>query len=138
MATLIMRFSQFTKNLPDFCKSNWLLRIPLAIVFIQQGSSKIPVTIQDAESFSLPLIVWFFVAWGECFAGIGILLGGLMERHLIGDIITRFSGIVITGIMSGVILIGEPESLLDVLLYDHFHVMLYVAGLFFALRGNKA
>ena len=51
MATLIMRFSQFTKNLPDFCKSNWLLRIPLAIVFIQQGSSKIPVTIQDAKGF---------------------------------------------------------------------------------------
>ena len=50
---------------------------------------------------------------------------------------TRFCGIVICGIMTGVILIGEPESIWYVILYDHLHLMLYCGGLFFALRGNN-
>ena len=52
--------------------------------------------------------------------------------------ITRFSGITMCCIMTGVIWIGEPESLTDVLLYDNLHVLLWVGGLFFALRGNRA
>ena len=31
----------------------WLLRLPLAIVFIQQGLSKLPITLEDAQSLSL-------------------------------------------------------------------------------------
>ena len=65
MSTMVARFVHISKNLPDFCKSHWLLRAPLSIVFIQQGISKIPVTAQDAESFSLPLIVWFFCCLGR-------------------------------------------------------------------------
>ena len=55
----------------------------------------------------------------------------------LGGLITRFSGIVICGIMTGVILMQQPESFVDVLLYDNLHVMLYCGGLFFALRGNR-
>ena len=73
------------------------------------------------------------------FAGIGLLVGGLTIalKDGVGDVITRFSGIVICGIMTGVILVGEPASIVDVLLYDNLHVMLYCGGLFFALRGNR-
>ena len=39
--------------------------------------------------------------------------------------------------MTGIILMQEPESFLDVLLYDNLHIMLYCGGLFFALRGNR-
>ena len=83
--------------------------------------------------------VWFFVAWGELFAGILLFVGGLTIalKDGVGDVLTRFSGIVICGIMTGVILIGEPESITYVLLYEHFHLMLYCGGLFFALRGNS-
>ena len=56
----------------------------------------------------------------------------------IGDAITRFSGITLCCIMTGVIWIGDPESLVDVLLYDNLHVLLWVGALFFALRGNHA
>ena len=35
----------------------WLLRVPLAIVFIQQGLVKLPISIEDAQSFDLPYIV---------------------------------------------------------------------------------
>ena len=51
---------------------------------------------------------------------------------------TRFSGFTIGCITTGVIWIGEPESFLDVILYDNLHVFMWVGGLFFALRGNRA
>ena len=134
-------FEKISKTLPEFQGSNWLLRIPFAIIFIQQGLSKLPLDPLEAESYNLPMTVWFFVAWGEFFSGVGLLIGGLLRLKSlwpwVGDLITRFSGIVIAGIMTGVILISEPESIMYVLLYDSFHVILYFGGLFFALRGNR-
>ena len=53
------------------------------------------------------------------------------------DMLTRFSGITMCSIMTGVIWISRPESLLDVILYDNLHVFLWVGGLYFALRGNR-
>ena len=134
-----MTLEQYLKKIPDFKGANWLIRVPLGIVFILQGLQKLPVDVTDAEAFGLPMSVWFFVAWGELFAGIGLLLGGLTIalKDGVGDMLTRFSGIIICGIMTGVILIGEPESIMYVILYEHLHLMLYTGGLFFALRGNR-
>ena len=119
--------------------THWILRIPVSIVFIQQGLAKFPVTIEDAESFDLPYLVWWFVAYGELGSGLGLLVGGIIARWWkeIPDLLTRFSGITICSIMTGVIWVGEPASLTDVILYDNLHVLLWVGGLFFALRGNR-
>ena len=118
---------------------DWLLRIPLAIVFLQQGLSKLPISVDDAASFELPMLVWVFVVLGEIGAGLGLIVGGLIQKlwSTIADMVTRFSGFVVGSIMTGVIWIGEPESLVDVLLYDNLHVFLWFGGLFFALKGNK-
>lgn len=133
------------KKIPEFCLSHWLLRIPLIVVFIQQGMDKLPVDAETAEAMELPYLVWWFVAYGELGAGLGLLIGGLLalkffDEYLrdVGDLITRFSGITICSIMTGVIWTGQPESLTEVILYDHFHVMLWVGGLFFALRGARS
>ena len=139
-------------KIPEFCMSHWLLRIPLAIIFIQQGLMKIPVDIEEAASYGLSYLVWWFVAYGELLGGLGLIIGGLLWKtpatmeqifgvNLIepwGDAITRFSGFTLGCIMTGVIWIGEPESLMDVILYDNLHVLLWVGALFFALRGNNA
>ena len=139
-------------RIPEFCMSHWLLRIPLAIIFIQQGLMKIPVDIEEAASYGLSYLVWWFVAYGELLGGLGLIIGGLLWKtpptmeqifgvNLIepwGDAITRFSGITLCCIMTGVIWIGDPESFVDVLLYDNLHVLLWVGALFFALRGNNA
>ena len=133
--------SKVNIKIPEFYLSHWLLRIPLVIVFIQQGLSKLPVTLEDAQSYDLPYIVWWFAAYGELGAGMGLLVGGLMMYSWwswIGDLLTRFSGFVIGCIMTGVIWVGEPESLMDVILYDNLHVLLWVGGLYFALRGTRA
>ncbi len=132
--------------------SHWLLRIPLAIIFIQQGLMKIPVDIEEAASYGLSYLVWWFVAYGELLGGLGLVAGGFLKKtpstmeqifrvNLIepwGDAITRFSGITLCCIMTGVIWIGDPDSFVDVLLYDNLHVLLWVGALFFALRGNNA
>jgi len=133
-----MRLSGFVSRIPEFCLSHWLFRIPVAVVFIQQGLDKIPVDIETAESFGLSYLVWWFVAYGELGSGLGLIAGGILAKWKeFGDLITRFSGITICSIMTGVIWIGEPESFWDVILYDNLHVFLWVGGLYFALRGNR-
>ena len=137
---------RISSNIPEFCLSHWLFRLPLAIVFIQQGLSKFPVTVDDAATYELPYLVWWFVAYGELGAGIGLIVSGILalksisERAIVGelsDMLARFSGITICSITTGVIWMSEPESLVDVLLYDNLHVFLWVGGLYFALRGNR-
>ena len=131
-------------KIPEFCQSHWLWRIPLAVVFIQQGWGKMPGDIAEAESYGLSYLTWWVVTYGEFLAGVGLLIGGILNRmwmydmpDWIGDMVTRFSGITICCIMTGVIWIGDPESILDVLFYDNLHVLLWVGGLYFALRGNR-
>ena len=139
-----MIVKRISTKIPDFCMSHWLLRIPLIVVFAQQGLDKLPVDAETAASFDLPYLVWWVVAYGELGAAIGLFFGGLFFTDKFSelikeasDILTRFSGFTIGCIMTGVIWIAQPESVLDVILYDNFHVMLWVGGLYFALRGNR-
>ena len=135
-----MTYKTLVSKIPEFCLSHWLLRIPIAIVFLQQGISKWPIDLESAQSFELPLLVWTFVVLGEIGAGVGLLVGGLFTKKFLwelGDVITRFSGITMCCIMTGVIWIGQPESFWDVILYDNLHVLLWVGALYFALRGNR-
>jgi len=133
-------FKNFVNKIPEFCLTHWLLRIPLIVVFLQQGLNKWPIDVNDSP-VELTLLVWSVVVLGELGAAAGLLVGGLIglqERFKeFGDVITRFSGITIASIMTGVIWTGEPESFSDVLLYDNLHVLLWVGGMYFALRGNR-
>ena len=117
--------------------TQFFLRVPVSILFLQQGLSKLPIT--DENPYELPSVVWWFVTFGEIGAGIGIILGGVMGfKYLIGlgDLITRFSGITMACIVTGVIWISYPPTLMSVLIYDYLHVSLYFVGIYFALAGN--
>ena len=123
--------------------ATFLLRIPLSVMFLQQGLSKFPVNEITAEAFGLPFIVWWFVAYGEVGSAIGLIIGGIFgiifTKGIISslaDLLTRFSGITMTCVVTGVIWIMMPSSFMDVILTDYLHVSLYVGGLYFALRGN--
>lgn len=123
--------------------ATFLLRIPLSVMFLQQGLSKFPVNEVTAEAFGLPFIVWWFVAYGEVGSAIGLIVGGIFGIIFtkgivssLADLLTRFSGITMTCVVTGVIWIMMPSSFMDVILRDYLHVSLYVGGLYFALRGN--
>ena len=131
--------------------ATFLLRIPLSVMFLQQGLSKFPVDGEVADMWDLPYIVWWFVTYGEIGSAIGLIFGGIVGifpwhkwfsefyqavTWNIGDLITRFSGITMTCVVTGVIWLMSPTSLLDVIWGDYLHVSLYVGGLYFALRGN--
>ena len=135
------RLENITSKIPEFCMTHWLIRIPIIVVFLQQGLDKWPIDVETAESFGLTLLVWTFVVLGEIGGAVGLVVGGLLDyvKRLkeFGDLITRFAGITIASIMTGVIWIGEPASFWDVILYDNFHVLLWVGGMYFALRGNR-
>jgi putative oxidoreductase len=86
--------------------------------------------------------------YGFLLAGIGLLVGGITSMFGISkikfvaelsDLITRFSGITMCCITTGVIwVVTKPNSLWDVVLHDNFHLFLWAGGLYFALRGNWA
>lgn len=124
--------------------ATFLLRIPLSVMFFQQGYSKFPVTEANAEAFGLPFIVWWFVAYGELGSAIGLIVGGIFGIVFtsgiisnLADLLTRFSGVTMTCVVTGVLWLMMPNSLIDVITRDYLHVSLYVGGLYFALRGNS-
>ena len=132
--------------------ATFLLRIPLSVMFFQQGLSKYNGDMgAEAEMWNLPYIVWWFVTYGEIGSALGLLVGGVIgviPWHNwfskfyqtviwnIGDILTRFSAITMTCVVTGVIWLMSPDSFWDVIWRDYLHVSLYVGGLYFALRGN--
>ena len=139
---ILFNLQKILRKLPDFKGSNWLIRFPLSIIFLQQGFSKIPIDSSMADTYSLPLFLWYLVIISELTAGIGIIFGGILKSlglvPFLGDFLTRFSGIIIVSIICGVIIISNPDSMIEILFYDHIHVMLFSGGLYFALRGNRA
>jgi putative oxidoreductase len=120
----------------------------LAVVFIQQGLSKFPFDPAAGLGMGIPTLVWWFVCYGEVAAGIGLLVGGLATVPRIrdipavavaGDMLTRFSGIVMCCVITGVIwTVIKPESLVTFILTDYLHFSLWAGGLYFGLRGNWA
>lgn len=144
----MISIKNYWKTLPDFSWSNLLLRIPLALIFINQGLAKLPFDPAGGTAFGISSLVWWFVAYGEVLAGAGLLAGGVATLYRIrdipyvaeiGDALTRFSGIVMCCVATGVIwVVLKPESLLTFILTDYMHFSLWIGGLYFALRGNWA
>lgn len=138
----------YWKILPDFYWSQILIRLPLAIMFITSGLGKLPYHATDGMAFGLPALVWLLVIASEIGSGLGLIVGGLCTLPRIrditllaelGDILTRFSGIVMCCVITGVIwTVLKPESLWLFITTDYLHFSLWVGGLYFALRGNWA
>ena len=145
---MFINFKNYWQKLPDLSLSHILLRVPLALVFISQGLSKFPFDPAMGAGFGLSPLVWWFVCYGEVAAGVGLLLGGVVTMprirdsatvSVIGDMITRFSGIVMCCIATGVIwAVIKPESLITFIMTDYMHFSLWAGGLYFGLRGNWA
>jgi len=137
---------RYWQRIPDFNLSHLLLRVPLALLFINQGLSKLPFDPSAGLGMGIPSLVWWFVCYGEIAAGLGLLVGGaatlpklrdLSPIAVFGDLLSRFSGVVMCCITTGIIwTVLKPESLLTFISTDYLHFSLWTGGLYFALRGN--
>lgn len=144
----VFNLKNYWQQLPDISFSHILLRIPLSLLFINQGLSKFPFDPAVGEGMGISALVWWFVCYGEVAAGLGLLLGGLATIPkikdiaffaVLGDLVTRFSGIVMCSVTTGIIwTVLKPESLLTFMLTDYMHFSLWTGGLYFGLRGNWA
>lgn len=143
-----LNFKTYWQKLPDLSLSHILLRIPLSLLFINQGLSKFPFDPAVGQGMGIPALVWWFVCYGEVAAGLGLLIGGLATipkirdvafLDVFGDMVTRFSGIVMCCVVTGVIwTVIKPESLITFIMTDYMHFSLWAGGLYFGLRGNWA
>ena len=120
----------------------WLLRLGLGTSFILHGEGKFPlppekmVTWFESMGYMQPEIVTSLVALGEVGAGVGIILGGLINNH-VGNLITRLSGGAVGVIMLGAIFIAHSDWLVTKKLFMSEQIFLFLIGLYFAIRGNK-
>jgi len=122
--------------------------VPLASLFITSGLSKLPYHASGGVALGLPPLVWLLVIISEIGSGVGLIVGGLTILPRIrdnavlaglGDMLTRFSGIVMCCVITGIIwTVLKPDSLWRFITTDYLHFSLWVGGLYFALRGNWA
>lgn len=145
---IVFSVKNYWKQLPDVSLSHILLRIPLSLLFINQGLSKFPFDPAVGQAMGIPALVWWFVCYSEVASGLGLLAGGLATipkvkdiavLAVLGDMVTRFSGIVMCCVVTGIIwTVLKPESLVNFILTDYMHFSLWAGGLYFGLRGNWA
>ena len=120
----------------------WLLRLGLGTSFILHGIGKFPlppekmVTWFESMGYMQPEIVTSLVALVEVGAGVGIILGGLINNH-VGNLITRLSGGAVGVIMLGAIFIAHSDWLVTKKLFMSEQIFLFLIGLYFAIKGNK-
>ena len=130
--TALQTVADYSRRIPTIRSADWFIRVPLAVIIIEQGWFKIPDFALQAEGYGLPLWLFGLAAFAEIAGGIAILLGGLIRNNWMTDSLTRLGGLAISSIVAGVI----------VMIYFgpfsgwQLQGMLLAGGLFFLLRGN--
>ncbi|GIT90270.1 hypothetical protein JANAI62_02470 [Jannaschia pagri] len=129
---MVDTFADYSRKLPTIRSSDWFLRIPLAIIIMEQGALKIPDMALQAEGFGIPLVLFALATFAEIAGGAAILLGGFLRNNWMTDLLTRLGGLAISVVVAGVIalLYFGPFS------GWQFQGLLLAGGLFFLFRGN--
>jgi len=115
----------------------WVIRLGLGIAFIIHGYNKFPLPPQGLINyFGFSPALATFVALSEVFAGLIIIVGGLLNNSL-GNLITRLGGLMVVVIMIFAFSIAHQEWFITVKLFTSEQIFLFLIGFYFLLRGNK-
>ena len=115
----------------------WLIRLGLGIAFIIHGYNKFPLPPQGLINyFGFSPALATFVALSEVFAGIIIIVGGLLNISL-GNLITRLGGLIVVVVMIFAFSIAHQEWFITVKLFTSEQIFLFLIGFYFLIRGNK-
>ena len=114
----------------------WVIRLGLGIAFIIHGYNKFPLPPQGLINyFGFSPALATFVALSEVFAGLIIIVGGLLNNSL-GNLITRLGGLMVVVIMIFAFSIAHQEWFITVKLFTSEQIFLFLIGLFFLIKGN--
>ncbi|MGY6549491.1 MAG: hypothetical protein ACXIU7_10875 [Roseinatronobacter sp.] len=111
--------------------AHWLLRLPLALVLLQYGFDKFPLSSDVAAGWGLPLWLWALAGIGEVAFGVLLVVSGLI-RGQAGDVLSRVSAIAAAAIIAGVIVVAYWAPPLDLLMFNQFHILLLGCALYLA------
>jgi len=115
----------------------WLIRLGLGIAFIIHGYNKFPLPPQGLINyFGFSPALATFVALSEVFAGIIIIVGGLLNNSL-GNLITRLGGLMVVVVMMFAFSIAHQEWFITIKLFTSEQIFLFLIGFYFLLKGNK-
>ena len=115
----------------------WVIRLGLGIAFIIHGYNKFPLPPQGLINyFGFSPALATFVALSEVFAGIIIIVGGLLNNSL-GNLITRLGGLMVVVVMIFAFSIAHQEWFITVKLFTSEQIFLFLIGFYFLLKGNK-
>jgi uncharacterized membrane protein YphA (DoxX/SURF4 family) len=129
-------FVRTTRALPRGTHAHWLLRLPLALVLVQQGIDKFPLSADAAAGFGLPFALWALAAVGEIGAGALLIVAGFL-RGALGNLLTRIAGAGLAVIVLGVLFVAYGGTPADWVIFNQFHLLLMAGGLYFALTGGR-
>ena len=119
------------------CLAPWGMRLSLGIAFIIHGSSKFPLPPQTLiEHFNFSPNLASFVDLSEIFAGLAIIFGGFLKNH-IGNLLTRFSALLIVIIMFNAFNIAHRDWFISPQLFTSEQIFLLVIGVYFLIKGNR-
>jgi putative oxidoreductase len=135
MANAFDVIDRTARALPRVSFADWLIRLPLAGILLQNGVDKFPLDPGMAEGFGVPYALWVMAALGEVAVAVLLVAGGLLRGSL-GDLVTRVAGAGAAAIVAGVIYVAYWAPPLDLLMFNQFHLILMALGMFFALHGN--
>ena len=115
----------------------WLIRLGLGIAFIIHGYNKFPLPPQGLINyFGFSPALATFVALSEVFAGVIIIVGGLLNNSL-GNLITRLGGLMVVVVMIFAFSIAHQEWFITIKLFTSEQIFLFLIGFYFLLKGNK-
>ncbi|MEM6856982.1 MAG: hypothetical protein AAF559_03850 [Pseudomonadota bacterium] len=135
MATLAPTTSpvgNIAMKVPTFRIADWFIRIPLAVIILEQGWMKIPDFNTMVEIYGLHPVLMGLATFAELAGGLAILAGGLIRNNWAADTLTRLGGLAISIVVTGVIVViyfGPFKGW-------QLQGMLLAGGLYFLMRGN--
>ncbi len=115
-----------------------LFRFGIGIAFIIHGLNKFPLPPEGLiEYFDLSPALASFVAISELFAGIVLIIGGFIKNEY-GNILTRLASLTIVILMVNIFAIAHQDWFINTKLFTSEQIFLFIGGVYFLIKGNKA
>lgn len=132
---LMSWFDAFLRNFSFL--SLLFLRLGLGLAFIFHGIDKFPLPPEGLiKYFGFSSVLASSVALSEVASG-SLLIISIFFKNFMGDLITRFSSLIILIIMIFAFYFAHRDWFFNSKLFTSEQIFLFLIGFFFFINGNK-